>query len=745
MLTINNTLDGYLKYVEIKGNTIQDASNLADIRSVGDTVEGQELYEIPVLSRGKNLCPYNSVNFGSMSYNDRLKKYPFILPKGTYKLSFKQGDTGGAIFDNNGVKLNDSSTMIFTIDNTQIVYFYGNQNINYVDIQLEEGTVATPYEPYQEDKLTILSPTPLEKVGDVADRIICKDGIWGVEKNVDTLVFDGSESWLVDSEENRIVLYGMDNKITTRNKNQLCNIRANYSSYALTPNTFDLSTDYLRLSNDDNFTLAQEVKDYFKQTNLKIMYQTTNPQFIPLPHDQQVKLRTFASKTNISFLTEIEGTIKAQVPKSLGATVNTHTEQINNLNNELNRVKKLEESTVSTVTTESDFTTVEATSNGYFEDVKLEGKTLVNLSTLKEKFVISANSELNYIAWFNPNQNLKAGKVYTLIYTAENVNETVNTLKCRQYGIGITSLWNHKKLPSNKGNGIFMFTFEPTEDYINIGFYFDKNFDDTTSTATISNVIILEGDHTQNPPSYFEGLKSVGQSASEDGADEIVVSSVNENLFSANSIIEDSTNILVYTNLKNNKPNYIFNNTTKTIVIDIYSISAETWLRQKVMVSNSNFELQLDNDEYVKRVRFLKSDGWSFDLVKDNLNNISIKVDNKNSYTPHQADKKRLLYYNNETQTWEKPILRQWDSIEKHSDGKYYYHQRSGEVVLNGSEEWDNNANKSQPTTYRQSIILNSINMPNATINTKTSPSIISDLLPTVVVNDIYITVTILG
>ena len=53
-----------------------------------------------------------------------------------------------------------------------------------------------------------------------------------------------------------------------------------------------------------------------------------------------------------------------------------------------------------------------------------------------------------------------------------------------------------------------------------------------------------------------------------------------------------------------------------------------------------------------------------------------------------KSDKKRLLYYNNETQAWEKPILRQWDSIEKHANGKYYYHQRSGEVVLNGSESW---------------------------------------------------------
>ena len=49
---------GYAKDVEILGNTIQDASNLADIRSVGDKVEGQELYEIPVLSVGKNLWNY---------------------------------------------------------------------------------------------------------------------------------------------------------------------------------------------------------------------------------------------------------------------------------------------------------------------------------------------------------------------------------------------------------------------------------------------------------------------------------------------------------------------------------------------------------------------------------------------------------------------------------------------------------------------------------------------------------------
>ena len=65
--------------------------------------------------------------------------------------------------------------------------------------------------------------------------------------------------------------------------------------------------------------------------------------------------------------------------------------------------------------------------------------------------------------------------------------------------------------------------------------------------------------------------------------------------------------------------------------------------------------------------------------------------------------KKQVLYYNPTTQTWEKPILREWDSIEKHSDGKYYYHKRSEEVVLNGSENWQNE-NKPLETTDLYSL-----------------------------------------
>ena len=58
-----------------------------------------------------------------------------------------------------------------------------------------------------------------------------------------------------------------------------------------------------------------------------------------------------------------------------------------------------------------------------------------------------------------------------------------------------------------------------------------------------------------------------------------------------------------------------------------------------------------------------------------------------NGYIYQEQDKKQILYYNPTTQTWEKPVLREWDSIEKHSDGKYYYRKRSEEVPYSVGDE----------------------------------------------------------
>ena len=363
-------------------------------------------------------------------------------------------------------------------------------------------------------------------------------------------------------------------------------------------------------------------------------------------------------------------------------------------NKELDKIKKLEESTVSTVTTESDFTTVEATSNGYFEDVKLEGKTLVNLSIYKGK-----THEIAQGDWYNQislceKQFIKTNTDYTLMYDIEIVENTSSWKlgENTKFVVGegrLGSIETHPTLNYIENNGVAYTLFSSKCFSSNIIKFNIKEWSNDSKVYfvfrplmynqlgegerikyTIKNVILLEGDHTQNPPSYFEGLKSVGQSAttSEDGADEIVVSSVNKvDLPFSEDILQNKS--------FNSNGNIIDSNDQN---IAYYEVIGGT-------------EYKIKNRS-LRRVVFLKDNEFLNELIlvdstdiftpPVNCNKIGFaynKVENPVLYGANQSDKKRLLYYNNETQIWEKPILREWDSIEKHANGKYYYHVRSKE------------------------------------------------------------------
>ena len=647
---------GYLKDVEILGNTIQDASNLADIRSVGDKVEGQELYEIPVLIRGKNLfngkwergyvlnLVPSSPLYGKLQVGENYsttQDFIKVSPNEIYYFTNTSAQRWVIFYDKDKNPISHQETWgsCTTPNNTAYIRFYDHNTRVDAFPNYSMSLIDNVYEPYIEDKLTILSPVQLEKVGDVADRIIEKDEVWGVEKHIKTDLLKGG------SDEgfglNKALPKGgyqftwFANMGATANKNSEV-ISSTMNSYVVSNEEYSsniwIYDGVTYVIHHPTISTADEIKLWLQANPTIVKFALNTPQFIPLPHNQQIKLRTFANKTNISFGCEIEGTIKAQVPKSLGATVNTHTEQINNLNKELDRVKKLEESTVSTVTTESDFTTVEATSNGYFEDVKLEGKTLVNLATQPTN-----NGSINHqYATISTVTNIKPSTVYTYIIR-NNGSETL-------------------KLYLNTNGGFDWFDLDVEANSTVIGKARTLPTIDGDIWLSLSEaetieqnlqVVLLEGDHTQNPPSYFEGLKSVGEDV-----DEIVVSS------------------------NNNQPK----------------------------------QIETTDD-----------------------NSITTTIDNPN----YQSDKKRLLYYNNETQTWEKPILREWDSIEKHADGKYYYHQRSGEVVLNGSENWGLNAGWSGEEMSTNSYYLTADGQKTAGLMIKSNgaTNIISEVMPTVFIN----------
>lgn len=733
---------GYAKDVEILGNTIQNASNLADIRSVGDKVEGQELYEIPVLSCGKNLFDMDNISSNIISKSDDTYEIHTQTPVNLYNKSiFKavknvqytvsyKAKLGTATNFRADFVYTDGSFQQFSYCNSTTEFIQitktsdKNKQLDYVrfnwtnagtvyikDIQIEEGTQATPYEPYQEDKLTILSPVQLEKVGNVADRIIEKDGVWGVEKNVGNYIFKGNEVNASQGVVGDIHLwYWSDADKVLQNKNNTITVmhtklphkKAGTSNAGYEAISFNGNGKNLLI--DTKQSTMNEANEFISGS--KLMYILATPQFIPLPHDQQVKLRTFANKTNISFLTEIEGTIKAQVPKSIGATVNTHTEQINNLNKELDRVKKLEESTVSTVTTESDFTTVEATSNGYFEDVKLEGKTLVNLVQNAKEYTLTRESvESGFAQVACDTYILDKNKDYTAIYIQISREGNTPKFSINNAETGNADYYNIALFDtSTTGYEVVIKKINRSYNWQTMRFYYDSEYIGTTKFK----LLLLEGDHTQNPPSYFEGLKSVGQDV-----DEVNVLSCGKNLLN----IEDATttNDGVTFSYSNGVVTLSGTSTKDYITSPLISIANILQDGKCYRLSSIGTDAKVistirymdgTNAQWADKVLWKSSynkpfvyiqvqnsgtncNGYKIQLQLEEVPNLDTQV---TPYEPYVEDKKRLLYYNEETQTWEKPILREWDSIEKHANGKYYYHQRSGEGVFDGSEDekwWD--------------------------------------------------------
>ena len=420
---------------------------------------------------------------------------------------------------------------------------------------------------------------------------------------------------------------------------------------------------------------------------------------------------------------------------------------IEKTNKELDKIKKLEESTVSTVETESDFTTVEATSNGYFEDVKLEGKTLVNHLLNSENTVSSSSAtNKNYVG-------LQVGKTYTaVVYVTENNNNKPFHPFRVTYSDNIQVSIPQSVYP--KGS-VITHKFELADKQIKtiwVNWCPTYESGDVITTKTL----LLEGDHTQNPPSgYIEGLKSVGEDV-----DEIVVSSVKGD---GNLLMPLYTGATTNGYNKNNitfssdySMSYIANGWGQGVSVDVigvvkgetYVILCDTNTNMCIKGTNalnttSDIQIHSNKAEIVATATGIGTIEFKNATETGNISCTNLRVIKKGSkeeFSVLNQDKKRLLYYNEETQAWEKPILREWDSIEKHSNGKYYYHQRSGEVVLNGSENWNNDTNSStiSPATYRQSIQFNAINMPNSAFNPQTSPNIISNSLPTTTFGDVY-------
>lgn len=59
--------------------------------------------------------------------------------------------------------------------------------VTYLDVMINIGDTALPWEPYQSKTAAIALTEPLRGIGDVRDRITCRDGVWGVERAINQI------------------------------------------------------------------------------------------------------------------------------------------------------------------------------------------------------------------------------------------------------------------------------------------------------------------------------------------------------------------------------------------------------------------------------------------------------------------------------------------------------------------------------------------------------------------------------
>lgn len=375
------------------------------------------------------------------------------------------------------------------------------------------------------------------------------------------------------------------------------------------------------------------------------------------------------------------------------------------LSDRIEAIEGLKDSQNMKYETDKGYLVCQETKNGVIDDLKIEGKTLVNLTT-------TASLTFNKVSNIQKINTTRLGEQYnTLIFNVDNINEN-SSLDIRQInseGTMIVSLGYAKV-----GLNIVKFKLEDTTTHI--GFRSNSTFNGTTN---ITNIMLLEGDHTQNPPSYFEGLMSVGEDV-----DEIEVLSCNENLL--NLVDLGYTQKGQYLNIEYMNANSIKFNTLSKNPTPYASVSFDSFkfipniryrLKAKCTQGNSMNRPFISIRQYENYGSGLKDiyavngviegtfipthTNHRIDIYGGNHNgplggtwveytDIQLSIDNSdfNYFTTHQSDKKQILFYNENGELEPIQELQEWDSIEKHSDNKWYYHKRSGKVVLNGSENW---------------------------------------------------------
>ena len=296
------------------------------------TVTGAQLMDTSRMARTHNEVLFSVKEDGSILVTGNTLQNPANsavastnLSPGTYCVSGSVPIGNTKIFvkakkwysDGTSVVINDTS---FIVDGTEtkIDYFIQlNQGISefskIVYPMLNAGPTALPWQSYQSGTATITLTEPLHGIGDVRDRIMCKDGEWGIERYCPTITFDGStdEKWneasTNDAAKKRygIVIGGIS--ANAEHPTAIC------SHFKLTSSsgTFNCISGFVIAEKAlwiyfDGRPL-EEFKTWLQEHPITLVYQLDTPTWEPLPAATQSALNALTTYKGTTHITITAG------------------------------------------------------------------------------------------------------------------------------------------------------------------------------------------------------------------------------------------------------------------------------------------------------------------------------------------------------------------------------------------------------------------------------------------------------
>ena len=275
-------------------------------------------YFFDVKVTGKNLIKTSPIlpKRWSNNIDNHVIEYITLKPHTTYTLAMEEdtkyvNDLRVRIFSKNDMTrwlaeilgASENKKKFTTKDDVECVlcvYHLLDYKGDVKQLQLVEGDISTPYEPYTEQTVQIALDEPLRGIGEYKDTIT-KDG---VVRKIKRIVFDGSENWAIHKEKEATVSFSTNSfKFTFPTHSMMLVDKFAYVISGM--NKEDVSWSvygsnfYININKDIASNL-ESFKTWLSQNPVTVVYIATEPTTEPLPQSVQAQLQALRSENGVT-------------------------------------------------------------------------------------------------------------------------------------------------------------------------------------------------------------------------------------------------------------------------------------------------------------------------------------------------------------------------------------------------------------------------------------------------------------